>query len=333
MLAAVIFVWGILKAIGLVLLGILGLLLLVALLLLLVPVRYQVSGSYYGEPKGLIKVNWLFPVLAARAAYEEKLTLAVRVLGFPVFGMEKAFGGGQGPDKAKGGENAKGPPSSEEALGEEDKPGAKGPSQAGGPCKERAGAGKETSPKAKGPVGGEEDFKKEKEGETPTPPAMEEGLKPHKKKKRKRRRGFSIQKFCDKLKAKVHRIQEKLRLLKKRKKKIWKFLCDEKNHRTFRLLIRQLKRLLKHTLPRKVSGKVWFGFDDPYTTGQVLAYISPFYGLYAGQVELVPVFGEAVLKGEGKVKGKVRIATMLVLGARMLFDKNFRTLLKKCLKA
>ena len=168
MLAAVIFVWGILKAIGLVLLGILGLLLLVALLLLLVPVRYQVSGSYYGEPKGLIKVNWLFPVLAARAAYEEKLTLAVRVLGFPVFGMEKAFGGGQGPDKAKGGGTPKGPPVAKRLWARTISPWRKGLPRRAGLAKKGRGPEKKLPPRPKG-LWGRRISKRKRKGKHPNP--------------------------------------------------------------------------------------------------------------------------------------------------------------------
>ena len=82
-------------------------------------------------------------------------------------------------------------------------------------------------------------------------------------------------------------------------------------------------------LPRRVKGKLRFGFDDPYTTGQVLMYLAPFYGLYARKLELIPVFEEPVLDGELYLKGKVRIGTVLVLAARMMLDRNFRSLLKK----
>ena len=53
---------------------------------------------------------------------------------------------------------------------------------------------------------------------------------------------------------------------------------DEANQRTFRLLKRQVWALCRHVLPGKAAGRVRFGFEDPYITGQVLTYISPFYG-------------------------------------------------------
>lgn len=129
---------------------------------------------------------------------------------------------------------------------------------------------------------------------------------------------FSFQKICDKLEE-----------IKQRKEEVLDFVRDEDNQATFRLLWKQLKALLKHILPGKVRGKIRFGFDDPYTTGQVLSYVSPFYGWYGKQFQLIPVFETSIFEGEGWLKGRIRIGTVLFLGVRVLFDKNFRTLLKR----
>lgn len=72
-----------------------------------------------------------------------------------------------------------------------------------------------------------------------------------------------------------------------------------------------------------------FGFEDPYAVGQVLIYASPFYGLYAKDLRLIPVFGEKILEGNLSVKGRIRIGTLLALAIRVFMDKNFRILLKK----
>lgn len=84
-------------------------------------------------------------------------------------------------------------------------------------------------------------------------------------------------------------------------------------------------------LPRKISGRVRFGFDDPATTGQILTYISPFYGLYAKTLKLEPIFEEKVLDGELHVKGHIRAATLLWIVIRVVLNKNFRVLLKKAM--
>ena len=52
----------ILKIIGFVLLGILCLILGLILIVLLVPVRYRMEGSYHGSPQGMARITWLLHI-------------------------------------------------------------------------------------------------------------------------------------------------------------------------------------------------------------------------------------------------------------------------------
>ena len=70
---------------------------------------------------------------------------------------------------------------------------------------------------------------------------------------------FSFQGFCDKLKD-IKAFADK--------KKEW--LEDEENQESFRLLFKQLKKLLAHVWPGRGKGTVTFGLEDPYYTGQIL---------------------------------------------------------------
>jgi hypothetical protein len=94
-------------------------------------------------------------------------------------------------------------------------------------------------------------------------------------------------------------------------------------------LKRQGFRLVRHVFPRRLHGEIRFGFDDPYTTGQILTWISPFYGLYAGKINLIPVFEEKTLDGKISLKGRIRLGTILVLIVRVLLNKNFRRLFRE----
>ena len=77
------------------------------------------------------------------------------------------------------------------------------------------------------------------------------------------------------------------------------------------------------------QGTVHFGFDDPYTSGQVLTWISPFYGLYGRHVQVIPDFLEPCLEGELKLKGRIRLGTLLFLVFRMLQNKQIRLWVRK----
>lgn len=365
MLTAVWTVLGILKIAGFILLGILGFLLAGLLLLLFVPVRYQAAGSFYNKPVGRAKVSWLFPVLSIKAVYEEKLVLAVRVVGIRIFSMEKVFGKKDGTKEESGKES-----------GESQIRNEKSEDHFAGEAKSHEGDS----------LGGEffsweetdsdqgDNFKPkqsstgmtEKEDSQKPEPLHSEKLKQTKKKNfknktstkkhkksKQRKQKFSLKKFLvswkEKLlgikkqfigklqkiknqwKEKLQRMKDRFMQLENKKEKLKEFWNDPANRHTLHLLKRQTIALIKHILPRKISGRVRFGMEDPYTMGQVLTLISPFYGFYAKKVEVIPVFGEKVIEGEGEIKGRIRIGTLLWIGLRMLFDKNFRKLLKKYL--
>lgn len=112
-------------------------------------------------------------------------------------------------------------------------------------------------------------------------------------------------------------------------KKFLEMVQDEKNQRMFRLVKSQVFGILHHILPTRMKGSIKFGFDDPFQTGQVLTYVSPFYALYAKHLELIPVFETAVFEGEVQLKGRIRIGTVLAKGVRLLFDKDIRALIRQ----
>mgnify|MGYP000031884700 FL=1 len=81
-------------------------------------------------------------------------------------------------------------------------------------------------------------------------------------------------------------------------------ISNENNRKTIRLLLRQLKKLIRHLLPKKGKGEVVFGFDDPYTTGQVLTAVSAVYPFCHKQLDIYPVFDRQVFTAEGHFKGR-----------------------------
>lgn len=295
----------VLKIIGLILLGILGLILALLLIVLLVPVRYRAEGTYQEELKGKASVSWLLHMLSCSVVYDGELDLAVRVFGLRIGKKDD-----KGAAEAAEAEEAEADDEVRETIIEPDDT---------APAQTESEAGVAPEVVEPPPASPEEqqknleeeilqELKAEREEEVRTE-------RSHKKKRKKKK--FSFQKICDKLKD-----------IGQQKDKAAEFLKDEKNQKTFHLLIRQLKALLKHILPRKLRGRARFGFDDPYTTGQVLMYISPFYGLYGKRFQIIPVFEEPVLEGEAWLKGRIRVGTVLILAIRVLLDQNFRTILK-----
>lgn len=139
----------------------------------------------------------------------------------------------------------------------------------------------------------------------------------------------------DKLRGLPEKIQKVIDGISKKKislEKTWNaismFWHDEQNQKAFHLVWKRTKKLVRYVLPRKLQGRIHFGFDDPYDTGQVLTAVSPFYGLYAKTLTLEPDFTDTALDGELHFKGRIAVWYPLWTAARLFISKDFRRLLR-----
>ncbi|WP_186422716.1 DUF2953 domain-containing protein [Lacrimispora celerecrescens] len=296
----------ILKILGLLVLIVLGLVLTVALLILLVPVRYQAEGSYDGKVKGKARITWLLHILSVTAQYEEDLIVRIRIFGF-----------------------RKGKPKKMDSELKEAED-----------IMVQAMEIMEPEPIREAQEVKDEIHDRVKEEPKNLPPPREElrNLTPPKEESKKKK-GFRVMGVFKKLKKKVLmaftklkffflRICDTLRTIKDKKDEIYAWISNKENQKTGKLLFRQVKRLIRHILPRRGKGNITFGFDDPYLTGQVLTYASVIYPLCHKHLNLYPVFDQTVFMVEGTFRGRIRLGTALFIGLRMLLDRNFRRLLK-----
>lgn len=293
MLTAILFI---LKIIGLILLVLLGLVLLLVFLVLLVPVRYWADGSYYEKPKAMAKITWLLHIFSVKVQYETELDICIRI-----FGLRLKL-----PEAKEGQETQEDIPV-ETPVDPEEK-------------KDTCGKKHDRSAEQMTPAEAE-----------PTHPQMEEDISDQllederrAGKKKKKRTGTT-----SKDGSAIQKIFDKLDMIKEKKDEVMEILHNEEYWETFRLVKRQVFGIVKHVLPKEIQGKVRFGFEDPFKTGQILTYISPFYALYAKHLELTPVFEDEVMEGELWLKGRIRIGTILIKAVRLLFDKNIRKLIRK----
>lgn len=289
----------ILKAIGILILVLLGLVLAVVCLVLFVPVCYEAGGSWKDKPAGKGKISWLFGAVSLSAGYdgdESGLTAGVRLFGQKLWEM--------GEEK----ETPKAPwPLDEETL-------------------------RGTDAERKEPKDRKKPEEKEtalwEENQQPRPEPEDKRHTEHKKKdvfgrikvfleKLK----FSFQSFCDKLKNMQNIAEEK---------KAW--LEDEENQASLKLLWKQTGRFLRHVCPRGGKGSVTFGFEEPYLTGQVLSASALIYPFFEGNLEICPVFDDTVFEAEGSFKGRIRAGYLLWLGLGILRDGHTRRMLFGFLK-
>ena len=281
----------ILKAIGILILVLLGLVLAVVCLVLFVPVCYEAGGSWKDKPAGKGKISWLFGAVSLSAGYdgdESGLTAGVRLFGQKLWEMDKEK---EAPETHR--------PLDEETLRGTD-------AERKEPEEKKTTLWEEKRIPA---ASAENPQKALPKNPQPRPEPEDKRHTEHKKKDVFGR----IKVFLEKLKFSFKHFCDKLKDIKTfvREKREW--LEDEKNQESLKLLFTQAKKLLAHVWPGWGKGRIRFGLDDPYYTGQILEGASLVYPFIYKSLDLEPVFDEKCLEAEGNFKGRVRVSYLLWL--------------------
>ena len=115
------------------------------------------------------------------------------------------------------------------------------------------------------------------------------------------------------------------RTLKGISKRIGSFkelLEDEELIRAVRRVFGYSKKGIRHFLPKKLSGEIAFGFEDPAATGQALAAVSVLMPLFEGSLSVEPDFKEAGFEADLTVSGRIYAFHFLKLAWDIYRDKE-----------
>ena len=94
-------------------------------------------------------------------------------------------------------------------------------------------------------------------------------------------------------------------------------------------LIKTAKWLLRTIAPRKGHAELVFGLKNPETTGKVYAAAATLYPWYWKHVDVYPEFSGEALRGEGKLKGRIRLFGVVIRALGLLLDKNIKKVRKE----
>jgi len=292
----------ILKIIGITILVLLGLILLILALVLFVPVFYRVRVVHNQENTKINgKASFLFPLLNFTFQYLDKFTFRLRVLGFKVVDSEK-------PPKDKTVKKSKKPKKKKKKKPKKKKvtepvPKKEMPSD--------ATEASEIKPKVKT---SKESVKR------PVKEPVNESVK---------KQGFfeKIGLKLKKIRETISNIIAKIKKLLHQKDEIQRILREPSTRNALKFAWEELKHLLKHILPRKISGYVEYGSDDPATTGQVLGILGIVYAGTGQLVEIRPDFTKAVLTCDVELKGHIQIFTLIVIAVKVFLHQELRQLI------
>ena len=288
----------ILKIIGIILLVLIGLILLAAAVILLVPIRYHGEGAR--EEKilsGSVKLTWLLHMISASASLSEDGTkIRVCLFGKTIYPKTKK------------------PPKQSKAK--------KMPKQEAPKKSEKSEKPKQQS----GTVSKEVATIYEPQKPNPELPKKEKSARPDVKSKFEaiKQKLLAVkEKFIDS-KAGIQKIKNKI--------DYWKnLLTSDPMKEAMEFLWKKTKGLLHHILPRRMTGRIHFGFEDPSKTGKTLAYFSMLYPFTKENLVIEPEFEteELILEGDIAFRGRIRLGYLVYVALSVVLNKNIRRQYKR----
>lgn len=353
---------AILKIIGIVLLCLLGLLLLIILAVLLEPVRYQAAGSAAEkEIHARAGISWLLHLIQVKLELvNRKAGITVKLFGIPIRRMGTLFesaeneenpdsgNSSQKTDSEETGKNAerqrtdsnsetKIPKISDEVL--ESLPMEKNvlseerKADRTQPAVRTVNRQKESTSKS------EEEQKPQKEKNPESAAEAKKAEKAQRNTDRGRQRAERTKQKEEHAKRKeaqkeqkIQQKEEKRRRREKQREKLEDFLDqiqNPENQRAFRLVRTQTGKLLLHILPTRLSIQARVGLSDPAATGMLLGAFYALYPIYQDHIRVTGEFETEVLEGSFRLKGRIRIGSLLMIVFPVIRDKNVRRLIKQ----
>lgn len=330
----------VLKIAGIILAVLLGIVLAAAAAVLFVPVRYAADAQYDKnsgkKPVLHVRVTWLLHLFHFFMEYDESFKMRARILFFSLYDSERPIEPEIKEQKEKA--SKKKQKTGKRTVFDEQ------PQKSGVQAQE-------TGSKTEAEQTAEENPDESEAVCSPEQIDIQERKKTAKKKSRASRKkpslaekfkrfGERIKQVCRRIKAFFIRIAQTIRgifdksvslkdTVQEKTTHFSEMLQDEENRELVHFLWEQLKRLLQKFRPKKYRFRVRYGFEDSETTGWLAVRLAVLYGLLGLDIELIPDFEESVFEGEGMIKGKIRLAGILMIAGKVYFN---RLVQKKLLK-
>ena len=353
---------AILKIIGIVLLCLLGLLLLIILAVLLVPIRYQAAGSAAEkEIHARAGISWLLHLIQVKLELvNQKAGITVKLFGIPIRRMGTLFESAENEENPDSGNSSRKTDSEEtgknaerqrtdsnsetripkisdevleslpmekNVLSEERK------ADRTQPAVRTVNRQKESTSKS------EEEQKPQKEKNPESAAEAKKAEKAQRNTDRERQKAERTKQKEEHAKRKeaqkeqkIQQKEEKRRRREKQREKLEDFLDqiqNPENQRAFRLVRTQTGKLLLHILPTRLSIQARVGLSDPAATGMLLGAFYALYPIYQDHIRVTGEYETEVLEGSFRLKGRIRIGSLLMIVFPVIRDKNVRRLIKQ----
>ena len=180
----------------------------------------------------------------------------------------------------------------------------------------------EKSEEEKAPEAAVKREEQQEEKKTADLPAVRE--KSREKKERHRRKRWNpmetFRHICDKIKN----IGSLVRSLYRKTNEFQEFWNRKEHVRARQAVLQETRFLWKKSRPRKVVGKVTFGFEDPSWTGLGTGVLSMLYQWYPKWFSIHPDFEREILEGELHIRGRIQIYVLCLIAFRLWRNQDVR---------
>ncbi len=353
----------ILKILGIVLLSIIGIILLITLIVLIMPIRYRLNASYYQSINIEAKVYWILRLFGIDIKYvSDDLSIKLRILFFTIYDnkREKKPKKENKVKKIKDNKSEKSYKATKEDIKIkqiEEKSDTKDStfnSNISESQEEKVNSNEKKeiySEMTVNDITRDEISENEAliheipinkvEKENPVNETDLSAPMINSKTKKQRKNIFvKIKDFfvniINKIKNIFNRIintfkniKNNIDLLKQKLNSVIEFIKDEDNKTAMKKIYLSIKKILKHILPQKIKINSRFGTNDPATTGQILGVISLLIPFFKNSIHVIPDFENQVLEGNLFVKGRIRLISLVIIGVKLLLNKQIIKFIKK----
>ena len=125
----------------------------------------------------------------------------------------------------------------------------------------------------------------------------------------------------------LEKLEQKIQAGRRLKRK-WESVKKFFRSKMFREALLHAKKevlyFLTKAAPKKVTGTVRFGFDDPALTGETLGILGMIYGKLPKDLSIQPDFEQEILQGDVRMKGSFQAVTAAGIALRLFRDQNLR---------
>ena len=128
----------------------------------------------------------------------------------------------------------------------------------------------------------------------------------------------------EKIRCTFHKLCDSIKEMLSAKSELQKFLKEDTHLASLKIIKDELVIFLKNCRIDKAKGYLRVGLDEPYHTGQLLAFLSVLYPFIGADLYVYPEFEREIVEGNFVIKGRIKLWHIIRLLGRCSEDEKIK---------